>query len=386
MTSSGAFSRKNVVGAIEINQTNNKGLRDKSNREGFIENDAFTDFYSLLKAILREAFNLFGEDRGKVRAAEEASKRELVPAVVQLEQSVNLVAQALNQAHQMADRFVQEELIAPEVAEQITLGLRQTGEALTAAVEETKQATADTIKQFDEERDMLLALAGLGLAAERFTHEFARMTREASDLLHEIEKHPNIQQANHLRNRVEALGVTLEALRDLVLALGPMFYIRRKTSEKSLDVKTIVGHALLLNKGQIEENHIQVEILEPQGGLSVMMRRGALTQVFNNLFDNSCYWLSRKSEETDRRIRVLILADERAVIVTDNGPGIHPRDQHRIFDVFFTTKTDGRGLGLFIAREALSEAQATMALIEPGEHHDTFRVGVSFRIQFPDKA
>ena len=175
------------------------------------------------------------------------------------------------------------------------------------------------------------------------------MTREASDLLHEIEKQSIIQQAGHLRGRVEALGVTLEALRDLVLALGPMFYIRRKTVEKPLDVKTIVAHALLLNQGQIEENRILVDVRESEGPLTVTMRRGALTQVFNNLIDNACYWLSRKSEEDDRRLRIVVSADERSVLFADNGPGIDPRDEHRIFDVFFSTKIDGRGLGLFIA-------------------------------------
>lgn len=386
MTSSGAFSRKNVVGAIEINQTSNKDLRDKSNREGFIENEAFTDFYDLLKSILREAFNLFGEDRGKIREGEKARKRELAPAVTQLEKSVNVVAQALNQTREMADTFVAEGRITPDLAEQMMSSLQQTEDVLATAVQETRQAAADTVSRFDEEREMLLALAGLGLAAERFTHEFARMTREASDLLHEIEKHPSIQQVNHLKSRVEVLGVTLEALRDLVLALGPMFYIRRKTSEKPLDVKTIVEHALLLNKGQIQEHNIQVEIQDPQGNLSVTMRRGALTQVFNNLLDNACYWLSRKSEETNRHLRIIILADEQTVIITDNGPGIHPRDQHRVFDVFFSTKTEGRGLGLFIAREALAEAKATITLIEPGDYPNTFRVGASFKIQFPEKA
>lgn len=385
MSSSGAFSRKNVVGAVEINQASNKDLRDKSNREGFIENQAFADLYDLLKAVLQVAFNEFGDDRKKIRAGEKVKKRDLIPAVVQLENSLNTVAQAFEQARQLADVFVKEERIDPETAEQMMSGLQQTEQTLETAVQETKEAAADTVNRFDEEREMLLALAGLGLAAERFTHEFARMTREASDLLHEIEKDPAIQRANHLKNRVEALGVTLEALRDLVLALGPMFYIRRKASEKSLDVKTIIEHALLLNKGQIHENNINVEIREPEESLLVMMRRGALTQVFNNLIDNACYWLGRKSEENDRKLRIIILADERAVLISDNGPGIHPRDQHRVFDVFFSTKTEGRGLGLFIAREALAEAQATISLLESGEYLETFKIGAGFKIQFPEQ-
>jgi len=43
-------------------------------------------------------------------------------------------------------------------------------------------------------------------------------------------------------------------------------------------------------------------------------------------------------------------ADEVEVSVTDSGPGIPPADVERIFESFFTTKPDGMGLGLRIAR------------------------------------
>lgn len=386
MTSSEAFSRKNVVGAVEIDQATNPDLKDKSNREGFIENKAYQDFYLLLRTAIKTiAFNEFSEDRQKIRDAEEARKKELTPAITQLERSVEQITNALQKTRKMADSFVQEGKLAPGVANQILADLTQSNETIALAIQETKQAAIDTLTSFDEEREMLLALAGLGLAAERFTHEFARLTREASDLLQDVEKSPEIQRVTSLKTRVEALSVTLEALRDLVLALGPMFYIRRRTSEKELDVKTIVEHALLLNQGQIKDNKIQVHIDTPQGALLVKMRRGALTQVFNNLIDNSCYWLSRKSEENDRHLRIIILADERAVVVADNGMGIHPKDRHRIFDVFFSTKTEGRGLGLFITREALAEAMSTIVLLEPGEY-STFRVGAAFKIQFPEES
>jgi signal transduction histidine kinase len=384
MRTSDAFERKNVVGMVEINQAHNKKLHDKSNREGFIENSAYFDLRDLMLAVMNIAYNEFSRDRKEIRVAEKKAKRELLPAVSQLETSINTVANALSQTREMANSYVQKGQIAPEVAQEMMSTLQQTGETLATAVQETKEAAADTVSRFDEEREMLLALAGLGLAAERFTHEFARMTREASDLLRDIEKDRVIQRANHLKSSVEALGVTLEALRDLVLALGPMFYIRRRTSEQLLNVKTIIEHALLLNKGQIQENKIVVDIQEPHGALSVKMRRGALTQVFNNLIDNACYWLSRKSEENDRRLRIIILAEDRAALISDNGPGIHPRDQHRIFDVFFSTKTEGRGLGLFITREALAEAQATITLLEPGEYSEVFRIGAGFKIQFPE--
>ena len=40
----------------------------------------------------------------------------------------------------------------------------------------------------------------------------------------------------------------------------------------------------------------------------------------------------------------------RTHIVEDSGTGIEPEDEKRIFEAFFTTKTDGMGMGLSICR------------------------------------
>lgn len=285
MSTSEAFSRKNVVGAIEIDQVNNPNLRDKSNREGFIENEAFADLYDLLQVVMRIAYNEFGDDRRKIRELQKAAKREMIPAVAQLEEGVKKVTHALAETRRMAQGFVTQGKIAPEVAEQMLATFNQTSQTLESAAVETRQAAADTLTTFDEEREILLALAGFGLAAERFTHEFARLTREANELLLKVKNKAIVRNWDEVIKLIDTLQATLEALKDLVLALGPMFYIRRKTREKVLDVKTIVGHALLLNEGDIRYYKIKVEIDE-QEKLNVTMREGALTQVFNNLIDN----------------------------------------------------------------------------------------------------
>jgi signal transduction histidine kinase len=38
------------------------------------------------------------------------------------------------------------------------------------------------------------------------------------------------------------------------------------------------------------------------------------------------------------------------VAVRDSGPGIDPKDLHRVFEIFYTTKSDGTGMGLSISR------------------------------------
>jgi signal transduction histidine kinase len=72
--------------------------------------------------------------------------------------------------------------------------------------------------------------------------------------------------------------------------------------------------------------------------------------------------------------------DSKSVVVTisDNGEGIPPSDQERIFQVFESTKgTRGTGLGLPVSLKILKEHDGTIDVeSKPGQ-------GSCFRLQFP---
>ena len=41
------------------------------------------------------------------------------------------------------------------------------------------------------------------------------------------------------------------------------------------------------------------------------------------------------------------------VVLSDNGPGVHPDDVDSLFELFFTRRSGGRGIGLYLARANL---------------------------------
>ena len=63
--------------------------------------------------------------------------------------------------------------------------------------------------------------------------------------------------------------------------------------------------------------------------------------------------------------------------VTDNGDGLSEEHQQHVFEPFFTTRSEGSGLGLYLARELCESNQATLNLMPTG-------AGASFRISFMD--
>jgi nitrogen fixation/metabolism regulation signal transduction histidine kinase len=79
------------------------------------------------------------------------------------------------------------------------------------------------------------------------------------------------------------------------------------------------------------------------------------------------------------RIRVRTYSqDARAILeIDDNGPGIAKENRDRVFDPYYTTKSDGTGLGLAIVKKIVLEHGGEIVC------SDTEFGGVSFRIRLP---
>jgi signal transduction histidine kinase len=65
------------------------------------------------------------------------------------------------------------------------------------------------------------------------------------------------------------------------------------------------------------------------------------------------------------------------VAITDTGPGIKPEIREKIFQVFFSTKKDGTGMGLPMVRRIVEEHDGTVTL------QSELGKGTSFTLFFP---
>ena len=70
------------------------------------------------------------------------------------------------------------------------------------------------------------------------------------------------------------------------------------------------------------------------------------------------------------------------VTVTDDGPGMDEEVRTRVFEAFFTTKPEGTGLGLPLARQVLRAHGADLDLASPAEGGTS----AYFRLRIADSA
>ncbi len=102
----------------------------------------------------------------------------------------------------------------------------------------------------------------------------------------------------------------------------------------------------------------------------VLYDKSQLSQCLWKLLDNAVDHASR--DKSIPRVRLALSRDEESgfctVTIADNGPGISKAQLSKIFEPFYTTRKEGSGLGLYIARQLCEANQAELTVdSEPGE-------------------
>ena len=73
--------------------------------------------------------------------------------------------------------------------------------------------------------------------------------------------------------------------------------------------------------------------------------------MFINLINNAVYWVSLSEKR-----QIQLGFDDELAIVADTGSGVDAEDVSRIFDIFFSRRRAGRGVGLYLCRVNLAVA------------------------------
>ena len=140
--------------------------------------------------------------------------------------------------------------------------------------------------------------------------------------------------------------------------------LQRRLYRKAVDIHGWEIHEFLTNLfgARMARHNIELTRTDAFATTTVRVYPSSFYPVFVNLVDNAIYWLSGQNERLERRIQ--IDASETVFRVSDSGPGIHDRDRDDIFDIGFTRKPGGRGMGLHISRQTLREVGYDLILAE----------------------
>lgn len=309
------LSNNIIIGAVSISRKNSTDLEEKTNREGFIENEAVRVFR---KSILCALTNIEAErnkDKERLRVAyEKTSYREPV---------VDVIAE-------LRVKFEKRGLI------------KELGGYL------------DRIEtDYKDVREKLLSAAGAGLSLSIVIHEIEKIIKELT-IATEKEK-----ATGHIRGLTKRLSELVEGYAALVRRGGPA---KIKASELINQALFNVNYRLAVHKVQI------INGCTKENDFIIKCSKRLILGAIMNIIDNSIWWLENKKPEKKQIFITSTreLSEGTAIVIGDNGPGFIDSLED-VIQPFFTRKPDGMGLGLHITNEIMKAHKGKFVILDKGD-------------------
>jgi len=159
---------------------------------------------------------------------------------------------------------------------------------------------------------------------------------------------PNLDEARQAVERIIRDG---NRASDVIAKIRAL--LRKTGTEKErLDMNDVIREVVALAQSEVRRNGVALRA-QLEGNIPpVLGDRVQLQQVVLNLIMNGIEAMSTVGD----RARELIIStrsgeiDQVHVTVQDSGIGLDPQRMERIFDAFYTTKSEGMGMGLAISR------------------------------------
>jgi two-component system C4-dicarboxylate transport sensor histidine kinase DctB len=133
-----------------------------------------------------------------------------------------------------------------------------------------------------------------------------------------------------------------------------------------VELRGVIEGAVVLLRSRFAGRLDALAITLPPPALKVMGNRLRLEQVLINLFQNALEALDGRD---DARVEVSAAetAEDVALVVSDNGPGIPRAILKSLFTPFNTSKEKGLGLGLVIAKDIVADYGGRIEVSSSGQ-------------------
>lgn len=332
-----SVSNNIIISSIYLSRKDSSDLIEKTNREGFLENEAYDEF---VKAIL---YTL-----GKIETLRKIDKDKLRLFYGPTPASEPVISD-LNDLKKLIDKKIKQEPLKKELNKYIS-------------------RIEDDYTRINE---ILLKSAGLGLSLSVVIHELDKIIEELSLVI----------KKDGASDRIMSLVVHLSKIVE-----GYSFIIKRNSSKKE-DLKNLIKHALFNVEFRLSSHDVDIinDCLKFEGNTIFKCSRSLILGTIINIIDNSIWWTQYKGSP-DKKIYITIsdeLPQYTTILIADNGPGFSlPTSE--ITKPFVSGKPDGMGLGLHIAQEIMNGHGGQLIFPDPDEFliPDEFQNGALTALAF----
>ncbi len=334
ISASSNFSNDQIVGRINITKAENIHLKDKTNREGLIDDDYYTqDFICVIKTLLaslrKNEYKRYLDNQKKKEGIDKQKKDAVKNAIDVLAEQFSENKAALSLIIRLKNSYDKEKRYLLERAERTE------------------------------------SLAAVGLSVETASHDIMLMMNRGLDNLSTLMKDcllPNFNPSmisNELQRLYGLFSYVGNQLQDM-----QQLFVSAKQRRCRIRVKDLLDKVVKLYSGVMERNGIHFDVEVIGSPLVASCTDADLLQLLINLFDNAVYWLVATGN-SKKNICITLDGNAQQMIFSDDGCGVCEDDEPYIFEPFFSGKgEEGKGLGLYISRKLLERNDYTIRLAE----------------------
>lgn len=219
-------------------------------------------------------------------------------------------------------------------------------------------AVEEELLGLQERAEADLELTQLGMAVEIIDHEFQATIRSLRNNLRRFRAWADVNE--QLADVYHGIRVSFEHL-DSYLTLFTPLHRRLYRSEIEIRGRDVNTFLMDLFEDRLARHGIDATASKAFLEHKFTGYPSTFYPVFVNLLDNAIFWL--RDQEAPRTIRIDVEGE--TMVVVDNGPGVSHEERDAVFELGFTRKPGGRGLGLYISRDVLERAGYELITSDP---------------------
>lgn len=344
--------RKRLEQAVESISTEAlKVNKEKKNETNEVVSDVSKKIKELTSELILDLDNQIRtvKDRFKNLAMRDTEDFDLVKERKSMEDEIDMISNR--------NTFIMDRIIRQFEAFYVEKDIN--GEIITN--DQITDALSEELEELRERVQTDIELSQLGLAVGILNHEFNSTVRSIRGSLKDLRAWSDVdQQVEGIYKNIKANFDHLDGYLNLFTPLNRRLN-RKREHIPLLEVKTFL---IDLFKSRFERHDIQFKHTKGFAGQKIYGFRSTFYPVFVNIIDNAIYWL-KQSDAEERIIR--LHADESGIYISNNGVEILPQDKERMFQLGFSRKPDGRGMGLSISKEVLNAENYNIYLVSPKE-------------------
>lgn len=341
--------------SVEAKKTNSKKrietneiVTDVSKKIKELTSDLMLDLDNQIRSV---------KDRFKHLSTDNIEDFDLVEERKSMEEEIDLIS---NRNNFVMDRIIRQ-------FESFYIDKDENGHIITN--DQISDAMSEELEELRERVQADVELSQLGLAVGILHHEFSSTVRSIRGSIKDLKAWSDVNQ--QLDSVYKNIKVNFEHLDGYLNLFTPL---NRRLNRKREDISLMEIKLFLLDlfKSRLERHNIEFKHTKGFAAHKVNGFRSTFYPVFVNLIDNAIYWLNHSNVE-NKIIRMH--ADEFGVYISNNGVEIPIQDKERIFDLGFSRKQNGRGMGLSISKEVLNAENYDISAVSPKEGSTvTFRI------------